>query len=144
MFTELWLRCFCLCSQVFLQSFYVSTCFMLNHVNEVSKAPWMSQDEKRRVVRYWLRAKLLAALNKPSQRKILISHGRAECLYLLDASGRLTMEQNECAVCLEQLVYAHRLQCGHRLHKKCFEKWTQQCHKTLVPTTCPECRDDSN
>ena len=43
---------------------------------------------------------------------------------------------NECPICLQPENGCFKLDCGHHLHKKCWEKW--KC----VSSTCPICRQN--
>lgn len=42
--------------------------------------------------------------------------------------------ENECCICLEKINNTTLLQCKHKFHKKCIEKWLQKNNN------CPLCR----
>ena len=39
-----------------------------------------------------------------------------------------------CTICLEPCLNGVEIECGHKFHKKCIEKWTS------LNKTCPNCR----
>jgi hypothetical protein len=39
-----------------------------------------------------------------------------------------------CTICLEPCLIGIELECGHKFHKKCIQKWTS------LKKTCPNCR----
>lgn len=41
---------------------------------------------------------------------------------------------SQCSICLENVVNAKRLQCGHEFHRGCIDQWL------ATHTTCPNCR----
>jgi hypothetical protein len=60
--------------------------------------------------------------------------------------GHLKWE-GECSICLEEFPN-RELKCGHRFHRKCFERWKGTVRKLgrqgSVEVTCPLCRSSES
>ena len=56
---------------------------------------------------------------------------------------RCTEQQLECCICCEdikQTQYIRELNCNHRFHKKCIDKWLISSMKCKEHVNCPVCR----
>ncbi len=52
-------------------------------------------------------------------------------------------KNEECPICcleIEYNQYIRRLNCNHKYHKKCIDKWLIFCLKNLKCSNCPMCR----
>jgi hypothetical protein len=49
----------------------------------------------------------------------------------------ILFQQDECFICTEQFNECIHLDCGHRVHEPCLEKWISQGR-----TSCPFCRSE--
>jgi hypothetical protein len=47
--------------------------------------------------------------------------------------------EGECSICLEEFPN-RELKCGHRFHRKCFERWKRTVREKGEDVTCPLCR----
>lgn len=49
-------------------------------------------------------------------------------------------KKEECFMCNKTSSTVTTLDCGHRLHTPCLNKWKKQCRKERKDVTCPFCR----
>jgi hypothetical protein len=51
----------------------------------------------------------------------------------------------ECCICLQSVnkkEFVRELNCGHRFHKKCIDKWLVKMSKEQEHISCPICRQN--
>jgi hypothetical protein len=51
----------------------------------------------------------------------------------------LDIQDEDCSICIEELNECIMLDCGHKFHTECMNKWLEE---QAPAATCPMCRDD--
>ncbi len=64
---------------------------------------------------------------------------RGKCVLKTQCCRRHLKWEGECSICLEEFPN-WELKCGHRFHRKCFEKWKRTVREKGEDVTCPLCR----
>ncbi len=64
---------------------------------------------------------------------------RRKCMLGTQCCRRHLKWEGECSICLEEFPN-RELKCGHRFHRKCFEKWKRMIREKREDVRCPLCR----
>lgn len=59
---------------------------------------------------------------------------------IINANFYLKINNEECPICYEVILYYKSLACKHSLCNTCFNKWNNVCSINFENTTCPICR----
>lgn len=51
----------------------------------------------------------------------------------------LDVQDEDCPICMDELNECIMLDCGHKFHTECMNKWLEE---QAPAATCPMCRDD--
>lgn len=60
---------------------------------------------------------------------------------------RCNTQEIECCICCQNVKsneYIRELNCNHKFHKKCIDKWLLQSMKEKENVSCPICRTNIN
>jgi hypothetical protein len=64
---------------------------------------------------------------------------KGKCVLGTQCCRRHLKWEGECSICLEEFPN-RELKCGHRFHRKCFERWKETVREKGEDVTCPLCR----
>ena len=64
---------------------------------------------------------------------------RLKCVLGTQSCRRHLKWEGECPICIEEFPN-WELKCGHRFHRKCFEKWRRMVRVKGEDVRCPLCR----
>lgn len=84
---------------------------------------------------FLIRELCLGCLLRTLLHELRMEQERENVLYMMS----LNVKEEECSICMEELNECVMLDCGHKFHTNCMNKWLEE---QSPEASCPLCRDD--